>query len=72
MDAKYSLGRRIAYLRQKRGWSQEQLGFESGINRNYISDIEKGRRNPTLMMLVRLATAFELDLAALLKGVDIE
>ncbi len=46
------------------------LSFESGISKNYISDLELGRRNPTLMVLSRLAIAFDLDLATLLKGVD--
>lgn len=72
MNAKFALGRRITFLRQKKGWTQEQLGFESGINKNYICDIEKGRRNPTLLVLARLATAFGIDLSTLLKGVDVE
>jgi transcriptional regulator with XRE-family HTH domain len=71
MIVNYSLGRRIAYLRVQRGWTQEQLGFESGISRNYISDLESGRRNPTLSLLGKLALAFDIDLATLLKGVDI-
>jgi len=72
MNGNYSFGRRIAYLRQTRGWSQEALGFECGISKNYISDLENGRRNPTLKILSKLATSFDIDLATLLKGVDIE
>ncbi len=71
MTGNYSLGRRIAYLRQQRGWTQEVLSFESGISKTYIGDLEMGRRNPTLNLLGRLAAAFEIDLATLLKGVDI-
>ncbi len=71
MNGNYSLGRRIAYLRAQKNWTQERLGFESGISKNYLSDLELGRRNPTLELLGRLATAFNLDLASLLKGVDI-
>lgn len=72
MNGNYSFGRRIAYLRQQRGWSQEALGFECHISKNYISDLESGRRNPTLKIIGKLAQAFDLDLAMLLKGVDIE
>lgn len=72
MNANYSFGRRVAYLRQNRGWTQEILGFECGISKNYISDLEGGRRNPTLKIMSRLAVAFDIDLATLLKGVDIE
>ena len=71
MSGNYSFGRRVAFLRQSRGWTQEDLSFESGISKNYLSDLEQGRRNPTLSLLSRLSTAFEVDLATLLKGVDI-
>ena len=66
-----SFGKRIAYLRRKKGWSQELLGFNAMISKNYIADLEKGRRNPTLKILVKLALAFDIDLETLLKGVDV-
>ncbi|HAV19532.1 MAG TPA: transcriptional regulator [Firmicutes bacterium] len=72
MSGNYSFGRRIAYLRQLHGWTQEALAFESNISKNYLSDLESGRRNPTLATLSKLAIAFEIDLATLLKGVDIK
>ena len=36
MRASYQLGMRIVYLRKQRGWTQEELSFQSGINKNYI------------------------------------
>jgi len=41
-------GKRIRELRQARGWSQETLGFESDLDRTYISGIERGLRNVSL------------------------
>ena len=63
------LGKRIVYLRLKKGWSQFELSLEANINKNYISDLEHGRRNPTLNILVRLARVFHMDLSELLKGI---
>lgn len=70
MNPASQLGKRIRYLRNKRLWSQEELGFQSGINKNYICDLERGQRNPTLNLLSRLAEAFEMDISTLLKGID--
>lgn len=63
------LGKRIAYLRIKKGWSQLDLSLEANINKNYLSDLEHGRRNPSLVILTRLARVFEMDLSQLLKGI---
>ncbi len=65
------LGKRIIYLRQKKGWSQLDLALESEINKNYICDLENGKRNPSLKILERLCVAFEIDLEVLFKGIDI-
>ncbi len=65
------LGKRIVYLRNKKGWSQLDLALESNINKNYICDLENGRRNPSLKILERLAIALEIDLESLFKGIDI-
>lgn len=50
--------------------SQLDLSVESGINKNYISDLERGRRNPTLMILSRLSKALDCDLSTLLQGIQ--
>ena len=70
MKAQEQLGMRIKYLRQKRKWSQEDLALNSNINRNYISDLENGRRNPSLEILERIAVAFNISLAELFKGIE--
>ncbi len=57
-------------LRKRRmdlGISQEELSMRSGLHRTYISDIELGKRNISLMNLSRLATALQLPASELLK-----
>lgn len=68
MDIKLQFGMRIKYLREKKGWSQEKLSFYSGVNKNYICDLENGRRNPTLEVMDRLAIGLGITLSELLKG----
>jgi transcriptional regulator with XRE-family HTH domain len=70
MDIYTQLGKRIVYLRKKRKMSQLQLSIESEINKNYISDLERGKRNPSLMILNRIAIALKIDMSELLKGIQ--
>lgn len=42
-------------LRLAKGWSQEDYAFEAGIHRTYVSDIERGARNPTITLVEKLA-----------------
>ncbi|WP_109794313.1 helix-turn-helix domain-containing protein [Minwuia thermotolerans] len=57
MDIRLRLGQNIRRLRQSQGWSQEQFAFEAGIHRTYISDLERGTRNPTITVVEKLAAA---------------
>lgn len=50
-------GQNVRRARLARGWSQEQLATAADLDRSYISDIERGARNPTLGIVERLATA---------------
>lgn len=68
MRIEAQLGMRIVYLRKKKGMSQEDLALEANINTNYLSDLENGRRNPTLRILEKIAIALEIDVSELLKG----
>ena len=62
-------GMRVKYLREQRKMSQEDLALEINISKNYISDIECGRRNPTLKVINKIAKGLKVDLATLLLGV---
>ncbi len=64
------LGNRIIYLREKKNWSQLDLSLESGVNKNYICDLENGRRNPSLKILEKIALALDITLETLFKGID--
>ena len=67
MDIRKQLGRNVRRLRRDIGWSQEELAFESGLHRTYISDIERGARNPTILVLDDLAKALKVTPSVLLK-----
>lgn len=69
MKTNLQLGKKIMQLRRARGWNQEELAFRASLNRNYLSDLENGRRNPSLKILEKIAFAFEISLESLFKGV---
>jgi transcriptional regulator with XRE-family HTH domain len=52
------LGTNVRSLRLAKGWSQEDYADRAGIHRTYVSDIERGRRNPTISVLEKLAQPF--------------
>jgi transcriptional regulator with XRE-family HTH domain len=54
-------GSRVRRRRQELGWSLEKLGERSGLHWTYIGSVERGRRNPGLINIVRLAAALEID-----------
>ncbi len=70
MNINVQLGMRIRYLRKQKGMSQEDLALESEINKNYLSDLERGVRNPTLQIIEKIATALGVDLSTLFKGIQ--
>ncbi len=70
MNINVQLGMRIRYLRKKKGMSQEDLALESGINKNYLSDVERGSRNPTIVVIEKIATALEVSLSTLFMGIQ--
>ena len=66
MDIKARLGRNVRKLREAKGWSQEDYADRAGIHRTYVSDIERGRRNPTITVVEKLAKPFEVQPGQLL------
>jgi transcriptional regulator with XRE-family HTH domain len=57
MDVRRLVGRNALALRQKRGMTQEELSVASGLSQQYISGLERGKRNPTVLSLNDLANA---------------
>ena len=70
MNINVQLGMRIRYLRKQKGMSQEDLALEAGVNKNYLSDLERGERNPTVVIVEKIASALEVDLSTLFKGIQ--
>ncbi|MBC2667474.1 helix-turn-helix transcriptional regulator [Novosphingobium flavum] len=66
MDIRIRLGRNVRALREARGWSQEDYADRAGIHRTYVSDIERGRRNPTVTVVEKLAAPLGVTAGALL------
>ncbi len=63
-------GRILQKLRTERGLSQEELGFESDYHRTYISQLERGQKNPSLKAIFRLAAALEVKPSEMVKRVE--
>ena len=61
MDIRKTVGRNLARLRKARGFSQEELAFECELHRTYISGIERGVRNPTVVILGKIAKALKVE-----------
>jgi transcriptional regulator with XRE-family HTH domain len=60
------VGRNVRRLRVQKGLTQEELAFEAKIDLTYMGGIERGRRNPSLMVMARIANALSVPLGKLL------
>ena len=67
-DLRRAFGHRLRTRRLAKGLSQEQLAEQAELHWTYISGIERGRRNPTLNTLGRLARALDLPVSRLVSG----
>lgn len=71
MDMRAVVGRNVRRLRKMRGLTQEQFAEVSGFSQQYISSLEKGTRNPTVITLYELSVALgvsHMDLVRPAKG----
>jgi transcriptional regulator with XRE-family HTH domain len=64
-----AFGEAIREMRKQRGISQESLALMCGLDRTYISGIERGTRNPSLTNILRIATALQTTPAELLADI---
>jgi transcriptional regulator with XRE-family HTH domain len=67
-DIRVRLGNRIRTLRRKHRWTQVDLAEMLGIDRSYLSEIETGKKDPSLRVLKTIADGFKLTLSQLLRG----
>lgn len=70
MTIEKQLGMRIRFLRKQRNLSIEDLALEAGVNKNYLSDLERGMRNPSLKVLSKIATALKISISELTKAIE--
>ncbi len=68
MDLPQIFGRNVRQWRTKQGLSQEELALESGMKRSYVSDLERGTRNPSIKAIARLAAALDVEPDILLRA----
>ena len=57
MDMRKLVGRNFARLRREKGLTQEQVEERSGISQQYLSGLERGKRNPSIVTLFEIAQA---------------
>mgnify|MGYP005857176521 CR=1 FL=1 len=60
-------GLKLRMLRKQHGWSQEDLAIEAGLDRTYVSSIERGKRNISLINILKLSEALGVSPGTLLE-----
>ena len=68
MDVVQLLGVNVRHYRLQKRMTQEQLANAAGMERSYVSDLERGTRNPSVAALGRLASALQVDPSVLLES----
>lgn len=64
-DPREQIGNKIRQLRIEKNLSQEQLAFEAELDRTYISSVERGERNISLLNICKIASALEVSVSEL-------
>lgn len=70
MDMRKLVGRNFARIRREKGLTQEEVETSSGFSQQYLSDLERGKRNPTIVTLFELAQVLGVRPAELLEPDD--
>ena len=63
-------GANVRKLREAKDWTQEQLAEKADLDQTYISGIERGERNLTILSVAKLAAALKTTAARLCEGID--
>nr|WP_209516465.1 helix-turn-helix transcriptional regulator [Sphingomonas sp. BE137] len=71
MDMRRLVGLNFARLRKEKDFTQERFAEVSGFTQQYVSDLERGRRNPTVVTLFHLASALGVTPAELVAETDL-
>ena len=65
-DIRGRFGARLRKLRLKQGWTQVQMADKFGLDRSYLADVERGKRNISIVNLEVIAKGFRITLSRLL------
>ncbi len=65
MEIKIQIGLRIKELRKKEGISQQELSFRSDLDRTYITQVENGKRNISIVNIGKIANALNISIKEL-------
>jgi transcriptional regulator with XRE-family HTH domain len=71
MNLEQVFGEELRKLREEKGLSQEQLGFESEYHRTYISQLERGQKSTSLKAVFRIAKALGVSPSTLVARVEV-
>ena len=72
MDVRHQVGANLRKMRIERGWSQEQAAEHTGVSQQYISGLERGQRNPTVLTMFELTAPFGREPRDLLSPITSE
>lgn len=61
-DIRIQFGERLRFFRKQKKLSQEDLGFRASLHRTYISEVERGRRNISIVNIAKVAKALDLKI----------
>lgn len=64
------LGDYLRSVREKKGWSQEELAFECGLHRTYIGAVERGEYNVTILTLRTVTEALGITILDAVRGMS--
>jgi transcriptional regulator with XRE-family HTH domain len=65
MDMRRLVGQNVARIRLEKGLTQEELAVRSGFSQQYLSGLERGRRNPTIITIYEIAQALDVEFVEL-------
>lgn len=62
-DIRIAFGERLRKLRKGRGWTQDEMADILGLDRSYLADVERGKRNISILNLKVIADGFEVSMS---------
>ena len=69
-DTLHLLGDEIRQARKARGWNQDQLAAHCGLHRTFISDVERGVKNPSVLSLEAITTSLQLSISKVFASIE--